>query len=81
LWGLIVYSMIFGEGIPSGVIGGTTFATINKLAMGGNLSFVYYSFMFAMTALAIIIGGSGLGMKTLPFQLFMAATLLLNYAP
>ena len=80
MWGLIAFSMIFGKSISTGVIGDDSIGTIDKLG-GGDYSFVYYSFMYAMTALSIIIGGAGSGMKTNAFQLFMLGSLLLNYAP
>ena len=66
MWGLIVYSLIYGKSIASGVIADDTFGTIDKIG-GGDYSFVYYSFMFAMTALVfplmvmMIAGGGAAG--------------------
>jgi len=80
MWGLIAFSMVFGKSISTGVIGDDAAGTINKIG-GGDYSFVYYSFMYAMTALSIIIGGAGPGMKFGAFQLFMLGSLLLNYCP
>jgi Amt family ammonium transporter len=81
LWGVVAFSMVYGKSDTSGVVGGLTFATINKV--GSDLTIPYYSFMYAMTAMAIIVGGAGAhsGLRTAPFQLFMAGSLLLNYAP
>jgi Amt family ammonium transporter len=81
LWNLIAFSMIFGGSIPTGVIGDTKYAPIDKV--GTELSFPYYSFMFAMTASSIIVGGAGAssGLKLGAFQFIMVGSLLLTYAP
>jgi len=89
VWGLVGYSMVFGKSLDSRVFGGDTYAPIDKTdrfnnpAGAGDYSFVYYSFMFAMTALSIIIGGAGvgLGLTTNALQVFMLGSLLLNYCP
>jgi Amt family ammonium transporter len=81
LWGVVAFSLAYGKSIPTGVIGGTTYAPIDTV--GNDLSFPYYAFMFAMTASAIIVGGAGAasGLKSAAFQLIMMGSLLLNYAP
>jgi len=94
MWGLIAYSMIFGYPIKTGVIGDDYYGTINKINIEYEdsadetktfhvyqYSFVYYAFMYALTASAIIVGGIGQHMKIYPFLLFITGSLLVNYCP
>jgi ammonia channel protein AmtB len=68
LWGLVAYSMIYGSGSSRGVIGDDSYATVNKM---GDFGFVFYSYVYAMTAMAIITGGVGGTMHKYPFLLFV----------
>jgi len=96
LWALVVFSLAFGKDLGGGLVGGLGFVALKGVASGAAslpgyvgdfalsvppMAFVAFQLMFAIITPALITGAIADRMKFSAWAVFVAAWLVLVYAP
>jgi len=79
LWILIGFSMVYGSGTSTQVIGSETWGTINKMTADQDWTSVFYSLIHPLLAVSIIAGGVGHTFKKIWFGLFIIGVFIIIY--